>query len=189
MSCAAPNGVETMDDDGLEEYRAVVEKVDAAVAALAARAGDALRCRVGCDACCAAGLSVLPVEATAIAVHLARTPPTLPPKARPDRCAFLDEAGACSIYPSRPLLCRTHGLALLTRDDDVGQRGLRVLQGDVSTCTLNYTERAPTAAEILDAEKVLALLVTVDQRFRARAGLSPGPELRVPLLALREEVG
>ncbi len=51
------------DSDGLDEYRAALEKIDDAVQHAATLAGDALQCRPGCAACCVDGLSVLPVEA------------------------------------------------------------------------------------------------------------------------------
>jgi hypothetical protein len=71
-------------------------------------------------------------------------------------------------------------LALRTRQ--ASGRGLRVLD-DVSFCSLNYTGRPPTPAETLDADRVLALLVTVDRRFRQRADI-PDDGGRVSLAAL-----
>lgn len=167
-------------DDLLDEYLAVVARIDAAVADATARAGDALVCARGCHSCCAPGLSVLPVEAERIARHLEEHVVVAGPHA--DRCAFLDAGGACQIYEARPLLCRTHGLALRTQHSPA--RGLKVID-DVSVCALNYTTRPPTAAETLDADRILALLVTVDRRFRMRAEL-PDDGSRVPLQALLE---
>jgi hypothetical protein len=168
------------DDDLLDEYLAVVARVDAAVADAATRAGDALVCARGCHACCAPGLSVLPVEAERIARHLESRTVIAGPQT--DRCTFLDAAGACQIYEARPLLCRTHGLAL--RTSSAPARGLKVID-DISVCTLNYTTRSPTPAETLDADRILALLVTVDRRFRIHAGL-PDDGSRVSLEALLE---
>jgi Fe-S-cluster containining protein len=166
------------DDDGLlDEYRAVVAKVDAAVATISARAADALACRRGCDSCCAPGLTVLPVEAESIARHLESH--DVVAGTRADRCTFLESDGACRIYPVRPLLCRTHGLALKAA---TSRPGLTVVD-DVSHCALNYTTRGPGPAEVLDAERLLALLVTVDRRFRAAAGFDDDDE-RVALTAL-----
>lgn len=171
---------DTDHDDLLDEYLAVVARVDGAVADATARAGNALVCARGCHSCCAPGLSVLPVEAERIARHLELHPVVAGPA--PDRCAFLDGEGACQIYEARPLLCRTHGLALRTHDSPA--RGLKIID-DVSVCALNYTEWAPTPAETLDADRILALLVTVDRRFRMRAEL-PDDGSRVPLGALIE---
>lgn len=176
-------------DDVLAEYLAVVAKVDAAASAAFALASDAVVCARGCDACCAPGLSVLPVEAERLARHLEDHPPV--PGAlgkRADRCVFLDDDGACGVYEARPLLCRTHGLPLVmgsTVDEARAARGsLRVID-DASVCELNFKGRAPRPAEILDAGRILALLVTVDRRFRSAAGL-PDDDTRVPLAALVE---
>jgi Fe-S-cluster containining protein len=167
-------------DDLFDEYLAVVARVDAAVADATVRAGDALVCARGCHSCCAPGLSVLPVEAERIARHHETHAVVAGP--RGDRCVFLDGDGACQIYEARPLLCRTHGLALRTRQ--APERGLKIID-DVSVCALNYTTRSPTPAETLDADRILALLVTVDRRFRMRVEL-PDDGRRVPLDALLE---
>ncbi len=171
-------------EDPLIEHKAALAKIDGAVALASSKAGDALVCKRGCASCCVDGLSVLPVEAALIEESGLMPPPVSAAGA----CAFLDEDGACSIYPVRPVLCRTHGLALRTSagGDDVNEgaprAGLRVL-GEVSACGLNYTARAPRADEVLDAGAVLALLVTVDRRYRKRVGL-PDDTSRVPLRVL-----
>jgi uncharacterized protein len=125
---------------------------------------------------------VLPVEAYAIEVAAARAGVSPPDGPASEMCAFLDETGACSIYPVRPVLCRTHGLPLRSRHTERA-RGALAIHDDVSVCALNFTARSPRPAEILDAETLLMLLVTVDRRFRARAGL-PDDDARVPLAEL-----
>lgn len=170
--------------DVFAEHRAALAKIDEAVARASEAAGDELACRRGCASCCVDGLSVLPVEAAFIEAS------GLGPPSRPHReatmCAFLDDEGACSVYAARPVLCRTHGLALKSSEAGVssaGGRGLRVLGDDVSACELNYGGRAPGPVEVLDATRLLMLLVTVDRRYRERAGL-PDDERRVPLRQL-----
>ncbi|MEO8218395.1 MAG: YkgJ family cysteine cluster protein [Acidobacteriota bacterium] len=63
-------------------------------------------------------------------------------------CPALDEAGACTIYESRPLVCRTFGLPL--------REGSRFI-GDI--CELNFTEASrdemERAAWDLEREDVL----------------------------------
>ncbi|MCC7074139.1 MAG: YkgJ family cysteine cluster protein [Deltaproteobacteria bacterium] len=170
-------------NDPLAELAAAIAKIDDAVAAVHARAGDAITCARGCARCCVLGLSVLPVEAALIEASGA-TPPA---HATPGMCAFLDERGDCTVYAARPVLCRTHGLALKTARDHERALGLRVLGDDVEVCALNYRERTPAPAEILDATRILMLLVTVDRRFRARVGL-PDDDGRVPLVELAQRM-
>ncbi len=99
---------------------------------LARGLGDEARhiaCRAGCGTCCAVNVSVLFPEGVAIAAFLGRelAPAQLEQvrerlndlhhevrwledSERPflrRSCAFLDAAGSCSIYPVRPLICRS----------------------------------------------------------------------------------
>lgn len=173
--------------DPLDEHRAALAKIDAAVANASTRAADALACKRGCDACCVDGLSVLPVEAGLIEVHVAATGKRPPAQQTPGRCAFLDEEGACTVYDARPVLCRTHGLALKTADVEPSSRNLRILGDDLSACELNYTTRAPRSDEVLDATKLMMLLVTVDRRYRAKVGLADDTS-RVSLKDLANEM-
>ena len=176
------------DDDDLAEYRALVGKVDDAVARAADRAGDQLTCRSGCASCCVDGLSVLPVEAFALAAAVeARVAAGHDlPAVRPtdDACVFLDVDNRCAVYEARPLLCRTHGLPLVTGEPARG--ALRIVD-DVSVCALNFPDRLPTRADALDAGRLLQLLVTVDRRFRARVGL-PDDAGRIPLRDVAADV-
>jgi Fe-S-cluster containining protein len=168
--------------DPLDEHRAALVKIDEAVAHMSARAGDALTCKRGCDSCCTDGLSVLPVEAALIEAHAAANGARPPDQQREGMCAFLDDEGACTVYEARPVLCRTHGLAFKSESTDTS-RGLRIFSDEVSACALNYTARAPAPNEVLDATKLMMLLVTVDRRYRARVGLEDDTG-RVPLLEL-----
>lgn len=87
--------------------------VDAEVRRLGDLHEAALHCRRGCHACCLDDLSVLEVEAQSIrrtigqALRGAQAHPV-------GGCAFLDDEGACRIYPVRPHVCRTQGLPLRT---------------------------------------------------------------------------
>lgn len=175
--------------DGLDEYRAAVAKIDAAADAVFTRRADDIACARGCSSCCVEGLSVLSVEAAAVQRFLDERGPTGAPAPPPGGCAFLDAAGACTIYEARPVVCRTHGLPLrMTGEDASASSGARPrrrlpLLGDVEVCALNFTARDPAPADVLDAERLAALLLVVEQRYRAREGL-PGATARVPLASL-----
>jgi uncharacterized protein len=147
----------------LRELLQVVDKVDATVSSMSETLAPHLSCRRGCSSCCVDGLTVLPVEAARITEHLNNTEQHIAP--HPTACAFLDSSGACQIYEARPVLCRTHGLPLLAGSD-------------VTVCELNFTTRAPTAAESIDATRLQSLLVVVNARHPDGAGP------RVPLRAL-----
>ena len=55
-------------------------------------------------------------------------------------CALLDAAGACRIYPFRPLTCRLHGLPLVDRSGEIFEE---------QWCTRNFTGVDPLALEKL----------------------------------------
>lgn len=172
----------------LLEYLAAREKIDAAVRAIAERRAGDLACKKGCASCCTVGLTVLSVEAFAIQKHLDARGLAQRPSPPEGGCAFLDEGGACTIYDVRPVLCRTHGIPLRMANAErkpARPGALRVLDGDagVEVCALNFQERPPRKEDVLDAERIAALLLVVEQRFRERAGLE-GPIERVPLVAL-----
>ncbi len=114
-------------------------KVDAFFARAHATHGASITCHAGCDACCHRRFSITGVEADALQRHLdtlnAAEREALRARARsgdPSRCAALGDDGRCGVYAARPIICRTHGLALRFRDD---RRHLPMLDA----CPKNYT--------------------------------------------------
>ena len=162
----------------LDRYRELVAKVDE----FWNRAHDAqphhYRCREGCDDCCRQQLTVFPVEAVAIRAHLEALGPSrrdnLAERARaldPGResCVFLTD-GRCDIYPVRPLICRTHGLAIR-----VGDR--------IDWCPQNFTDGEPLKSSVMELDRINPLLALVD-RLHAEAVGDPTDRKRIPLTTL-----
>ena len=174
----------------LAEYLAARDKIDDAARAIAERRQADLACKPGCHSCCVGGLSILSVEAFALQEHVDAHGLSSPPSPPPGGCAFLDRGGACTVYEARPFVCRTHGLPLRMPRETSGERPaqrrtLRVLD-DTEVCELNFTKRTPAAEDVLDAERISALLLVVEQRFRAAAGLE-GAYQRISLEGLLEQ--
>ncbi len=92
-----------------------------------------LRCGRGCSSCCVDGLSVFEVEAENIRRHHSDLLTACRPHPE-GACAFLDDHGACRIYPHRPYVCRTQGLPLRWVEE---RNGERVELRDI--CPLNET--------------------------------------------------
>lgn len=90
--------------------------VDRAAQRLREHHGSDLHCRLGCHGCCRDNLSVFTVEAEHIRQNAPEVLKTDP--APPGGCAFLDQAGACRIYPNRPYVCRSQGLPLRWMDHE-----------------------------------------------------------------------
>ncbi|MEI6141620.1 MAG: hypothetical protein WCP85_20275 [Mariniphaga sp.] len=91
-----------------------------------------LNCKMGCDLCCMA-ISVFPIEFYAIKEELDLSKlPDLPLPQNEIDCRYLVDH-SCEIYPSRPVICRTHGLPLLYMSLDADEY-------ELSCCELNFTD-------------------------------------------------
>jgi len=153
----------------LDAYRQLVARIDAFCHAVEERFADQLACRAGCDSCCR-HLTLFPVEAAALVEALRSLPDaelaSLQAIARHSAsdgpCPLL-AAGLCRLYPARPLICRTHGLPLLVREE----QGARV-----DRCPLNFTgcDSLP-GSSILDLDALNQPLVAINRMFLA----SPPP--------------
>jgi len=134
--------------------------VDRLSAKLQARYSKHLVCGAGCAGCCHHHLSVFVLEAEEARAAIEALP--APIRARveeqareiikreargePVACPLLVD-GRCSIYESRPLICRTQGLPLLMEAED-GER-------EVDFCPLNFT--AAGAVDDLDEDHLVPL--------------------------------
>lgn len=165
---------EKMED--LRNYQSLVEKVDALCFGIKERFGAHLACRRGCDACCR-HLSLFWVEAVALARALddldqeaATRIRARARQARPEGPCPLLAGGSCLLYPARPIICRTHGLALLT-----GGEGER----QVDCCPQNFRglQTLPASA-VIDLETLNTALATVNALFVSElfAGAPPTRE-------------
>ncbi len=149
----------------LPDLEKVFAKVDAFFERVEARYTSDLACKAGCHDCCAPDLTVTPAEAEAIEAFLE----ALEPDARASvadrattsdgsRCAALDGAGRCSIYPVRPLVCRSHGVVLRVPPKD--KTSLPILD----TCPKNFRERDLSTVDadcVLDQRTLSMLLAAV----------------------------
>jgi len=103
----------------LRNYFELVSRVDDLCRRIGSDYSSHLTCRKGCDACCR-HISLFPVEAAALALALGRGGSEEAGRIRRQAreasaegpCPLLRE-GACLLYESRPIICRTHGLPLL----------------------------------------------------------------------------
>src|SRR5262245_41766590 len=128
----------------MSSYKEFIEQVDRLAAKLQARYSTHLVCRAGCSGCCHHHLSVFAVEAEAARAAIEALPAPIRDRVEgqarevikreaqgvPAPCPLLVD-DRCSIYQSRPLICRTQGLPLLMETEDGGQ--------EVDFCPLNFT--------------------------------------------------
>lgn len=156
---------------GLENYLALLSRVDELCGHTAERFKTQISCRPGCDACCR-HLSIFAVEAAALKQALGAL-------AEPD--ASLIRAAAestgpeapcpllhgrlCLLYQARPIICRTHGLPLLVSRD--GESG-------VDFCPENFRglSSIPGSA-VIDLDRLNSALAAINALYLHSF---PGPE-------------
>lgn len=101
-------------------YYAFVAKVDELCSRIQSEFADQLACRVGCSGCCR-HISLVWVEAMALATALQALPANEAAAIRlrgeyaetDGECPLLIK-DRCALYDHRPIICRTHGLPILT---------------------------------------------------------------------------
>lgn len=116
------------------KYRALRKKIDALAEKLANEHATHMQCRMGCDLCCT-DYGILPVEFYSILDELKKKKHKIAKvetdaEHNPSKCIFLKNH-SCTIYESRPVICRTHGLPLLFTNKDY--------EWELSVCELNFT--------------------------------------------------
>lgn len=151
------------DTTSLDNYRKLVSRVDELCDTIGRRLAGQITCRKGCDVCCR-HLSLFPVEAAVLAEAVGSLSPSRR-KALRDRaatvspdgpCPLLDEH-VCLVYEARPIICRTHGLPVLTR-----------LDGEVRVdfCQENCRELASLNGDcVIDLDRLNAALTAINALF------------------------
>jgi uncharacterized protein len=156
---------------GLENYQALLARVDEICAATATRFEDQISCHAGCDACCR-HLSIFAVEAAALHRALCQLSPEdaeiirrAAALAAVDSPCPLLHGGLCLLYGARPIICRTHGLPLLINRDGANS---------VDFCPENFRDAASIpGSAVIDLERLNATLAAINTLFLLSF---PGPE-------------
>jgi Fe-S-cluster containining protein len=144
-------------------YLALRDKVDAFHQKVTAQYSSAFACGPGCSMCCERHLSVFTFEFQVLAQAIAEWPLEQRQALRehlnrPEndrRCILLDDQGLCTIYASRPIICRSHGLPIKVPDTE---------SRDV--CPKNFTEATNLDAVhddyVLDLGHINTLMALID---------------------------
>lgn len=152
----------------MRNYQELVRRVDLLCETIGARLEGHLVCRKGCDACCL-HLSLFPVEAAVVAEAVKILAPLQLLKlrdraenARSDGPCPLLEDHVCLIYQARPMICRTHGLPILSCIDGDAQ---------VDFCPENCRELTALSGDmVIDLERLNTALTAINALYLRESG-------------------
>lgn len=169
---------------GLENYLQLRAKVDDLCKGIAIQLGDALVCSRGCDSCCQL-ITVFPVEAAAIAAAVEQLTEAERDvlkvrirQAAPEGCPLLFK-GECLVYAVRPIICRTHGLPVLVKEEQGGR---------VDVCPLNCQGmKSIPGSAVIELERLNTLLAAVNALYLKELDEAPSGE-RVTILQALERL-
>jgi hypothetical protein len=165
----------------LKNYLTLVERVDDLCLRATEEFGAHIACRAGCAGCCR-HLSLFPVEAVALARALNDLPAEQAAHIRGQAAQNLDDATCpllsnnhCLLYTARPIICRTHGLPLLTSQENGKQL--------IDFCPLNFQgfDSLPGSA-IIDLDRLNTTLAAINALFVAEWHKNtPSRKERIPI--------
>jgi Fe-S-cluster containining protein len=151
--------------NSLRTYQKLIAQLDNACRWIQEGFAEQIVCEKGCAGnCCRIHLSVFAVEAVSLAIALKKLPRQMVSyiryKARNTTtfspCPLLEE-GACLMYTSRLVICRTHGLPM--RNEYRGHRSIGV-------CQKNFRNLHPIPDDaVIDLDDLNRKLASVNQMF------------------------
>jgi Fe-S-cluster containining protein len=165
----------------ITQYKTLGQYCDNAFAATFHAYRAHMHCVKGCASCCLLE-TVVPLEAYVIDLYLqslgssVATFSTKHPEYRGEKCVFLD-SNACTIYPVRPIICRTHGMPILYPD-----------QEGIDVCPLNFSQYDFASLDpkhLLDAGVITENLMRLNLAFCIMTGQTETANERIPLHSIR----
>ena len=161
----------------IAQYQKLCQYCDEVFAATFEAFRSHMRCIRGCAACCILE-TVVPLEAYVIDSYLHTSPPPILPVLQDgadqptEQCIFLHN-NECTIYPVRPIICRTHGLPIIYPDRE-----------GIDTCPLNFTNIDLTSIDkrfLFDAETITENLMRLNLAFCIMTQKKNSAGDRIPL--------
>jgi uncharacterized protein len=172
----------------LRNYRALQARVDLICQGIENEFSAHLACHAGCDGCCR-HISLFPVEAAALAAALDDLPreqaELIRARARGASSAApcpLLENGRCLLYAARPIICRTHGLPLITLKE--GER-------TIDFCPLNFRDLDSLPGKaVIDLDRLNTTLAAINALYVAEFfRIVPPAKERIPIAEALTDTG
>jgi Fe-S-cluster containining protein len=153
------SGIKSRLDKCLTPYRDLLDSVDQLLYRIERRYSAQIACHKGCNCGCR-NLSVFPIEALSLADALQNLPagPAARIRKRAATASFWEcpllEDRACSLYPLRPVICRTHGFPLQTIYNE---------RLSIGYCRHNFKSMSPIPDDaVIDLDPINAALRTIN---------------------------
>ena len=161
----------------LKRYRELGDYCETLTQRVQSRFGENWQCRAGCSGCCrlatVCGLEAVVLLRAGLGVRIFGQP-----VGDGEQCCLLQD-DRCLVYDSRPLICRSHGLPLVS--------GV-LTEGEIDCCPLNLPALAGlTELEgtlILNLDQLTENLMRLNLAFFLVLGLPKLAEVRFPLATL-----
>jgi uncharacterized protein len=115
----------------IRKYIKLREEIDRVCTSLHKLHNEYTCCSLGCDGCCM-NFRLLPLEYYSILNFIKELNLIIQNEIENEKCPFLINH-SCSIYPFRPIICRSHGLPIINMDRE-GENW------ELSFCQLNFKE-------------------------------------------------
>lgn len=161
-----------MENDAFLHYKKLLQDIELLTTNLYKQFPTEITCHLGCTSCCYQQLSLSQVEAD----FISKVTKTLPKESQegllsrakainlesenPQACPFLD-GFACSIYESRPVICRTHGFPITFKDDNE--------EIILDVCPLNFSEEGDAVelnlTDTIDIDRVNLRLAAINYTY------------------------
>ncbi|HUM88474.1 MAG TPA: YkgJ family cysteine cluster protein [Prolixibacteraceae bacterium] len=154
-------------DKMFTDFEKLRKKIDLKCKSLHAINEKYMVCKKGCDECCM-NFNLLPIEFNATLDAIKLLDIKINSNSAPNACPFLVDH-ECQIYEHRPIICRSHGLPILTMDEE-GENW------ELSFCPLNFTN---TDEDYFEAEKCYeqdvfnSELYMINQDHSSLTGIDP----------------
>lgn len=166
-------------EDPLSNYYSLLAKVDELCGSIESEFSGHISCHAGCSGCCR-HITIAWVEAMALAAALQRLQSGQIEAIRlkagyasPEGECPLLVGDRCALYDHRPIICRTHGLPILT-----GETGNQ----SIDYCPQNFkgVDNLP-GGSVISIEKLNTLLDSVSRLFIAEFFNTPPEQDRVSI--------
>ncbi|MFK8136895.1 MAG: YkgJ family cysteine cluster protein [Bdellovibrionales bacterium] len=182
-----------MIDSDFVNYKQLLQKVDEHFRTVSEKYPNDFQCRSGCHSCCVPKLSVSRIEREYIKNSLSKSQldeiEVLSDENpfNDTRCSLLKANGECSIYESRPIICRSHGAPIKFWLENSNPT---VDEPSMDVCYLNFKDKKLSdldPSDILNIDTLNKILSAINIQYENKYDLKKGERFSLHPQALGSE--